>query len=325
MTNAVFQNAFYVGNAFNFILYGVELVLYFQTMQILLKTRRPETKKSDRFMMTFSSALLFLITIYVATESILGEEMWIINSDYPGGSAAYLASYASAWYQTMGTASGILLQLLSDGLLIYRCLVVWNDRRVLILPCFLWMAALGIGIVQLYVDGAPNGNFFVGIAARIGVAYTSTSIALNIVLTCLICGRIMHHGRQTRKYLGPGSTTTYYGVVSIIVESAIPYSLSGIAFVVAYALTSDLTIFFLSIYVMFTCLSPQMLILRVASGRGWNRNTATQTVTGMAFRRSVGGLTSSGACRSDGTGTTVVHLNEMGTLSSSCDMGVGKV
>ncbi|KIJ65818.1 hypothetical protein HYDPIDRAFT_151450 [Hydnomerulius pinastri MD-312] len=323
MSNAVLQNAFYVGNAFNFILYGVELVLYFNTMQILLKNRGSARQKSDRFMIIFSSAVLFLITIYVATESILGQEMWIVNADYPGGSAAYLAAYASAWYQTMGTASGIILQLMSDGLLIYRCLVVWNDRRILIFPCFLWIAALGLGITQLYVDGAPNGNFFVGLAAQIGVAYTATSVGLNIVLTMLICGRIIHHGRQTRTFMGAAAAEMYFGIVSIIIESAIPYSLTGIAFVVAYALNSDMTIFFLSLYVMFTALSPQMLMLRVASGRAWSRETGTQTTTGVQFRRPYSER-ATGVSQGDSNGTTVV-LSDMRSFGSSYDTSVGKV
>jgi hypothetical protein len=316
MSNAVFQNAFYVGNAFNFILYGVELVLYFLTMQILLKSRHAEMKNPDRFLIVFSTALLFLITIYVSTESILGQEMWIVNADYPGGSAAYLAAYASVWYQTMGTGSGILIQLMSDGLLIYRCLVVWNDQRVLIFPCFIWLAALGTGILLLYSDA--NGNFFVGVAAQIGVAYTAISIGLNIVLTSLICGRIIYHGRQSGQYLGSASSSTYYGIVAIIVESAIPYSLSGIAFVTAYGLNSDLTIFFLSIYVMFGCLSPQLLMLRVASGRAWKKDTIN-TVTAMTFRRSNGGVASPGLSGSDRTETTVVHLNDMRSFGSSYD------
>jgi len=314
-SNAVFQNAFYIGNAFSFILYGVELVLYFLTMQILLKSRQAEMKNPDRFLMVFSTALLFLITIFVVTESIFGEEMWIVNADYPGGSAAYFEAHASVWYQTMGTGSGVLLQLMSDGLLIYRCLVVWNDRRVLICPCFIWLAALATGILMLYVDS--NGNFFVGIAAQFGVAYTSISIGLNVVLTSLICGRIIHHGRQSRQYLGSTSSSTYYGIVAIIVESAIPYTLSGIAFVTVFALNSDLTILFLSIYVMFGCLSPQLLILRVASGRAWKKDTST--VTAMSFRRSSGRVTSPGLSRSDRTETTVVHLNDMRSLSSSYD------
>jgi hypothetical protein len=46
--------------------------------------------------------------------------MWIVNAGFEGGSAAYLAMYASVWYQTMGTAASIMLQLMSDALLVGR-------------------------------------------------------------------------------------------------------------------------------------------------------------------------------------------------------------
>lgn len=135
MSNAFFQNSFYVGNNFNWILYGmcsvvtdpstfldksiagVELVLYAQTMYIYT-TSSSTHKRSSRFFMCFSTALLILVTIFVSVQSVFGQEMWIVNANFPGGSAAYVATYASVWYQTMGTASSVVLQLMSDGLLV---------------------------------------------------------------------------------------------------------------------------------------------------------------------------------------------------------------
>ena len=135
MSTALFQNSFYIGNTFNWILYGkwylvvsrrstfftgnagVNLVLYIQTMRIYA-TSNSTHKKSTRFFMSFSTAMLILITIFVIVQSIFGQEMWIVNANYPGGSAAYLATYASVWYQTMGTTASVILQLMSDGLLV---------------------------------------------------------------------------------------------------------------------------------------------------------------------------------------------------------------
>lgn len=94
---------------------GIELILYGMTMKVLLKNKRKT--RSDKFFMFFSSALLVLITIFVATEAVFGEEMWIVNANYPGGQAAYLGAYAAVWYQTLGTASSFVLNLLADGLM----------------------------------------------------------------------------------------------------------------------------------------------------------------------------------------------------------------
>jgi hypothetical protein len=98
---------------------GVELVFYVKTVQALLRGDRKHAR-TNRFFVIFSTALLFLITIFVAVEAVFGQEMWIVNAGFEGGSAAYFAMYASVWYQTMGTAASIMLQLMSDALLVGR-------------------------------------------------------------------------------------------------------------------------------------------------------------------------------------------------------------
>ena len=93
---------------------GINLVLYAETMYIYISQGR--NQRSARFFMSFSTSSLILITIFVALQSILGEETWIVNANYPGGSAAYSRTIESVWWQTMATTSAIALQLLSDGL-----------------------------------------------------------------------------------------------------------------------------------------------------------------------------------------------------------------
>jgi len=141
----------------NAILYGVELVLYFLTMQKLYQNRK-RGGASNKFFIFFSSALLVLITIYMSAEAVFGEETWIVNAGFPGGDAAYMEMYASVWYQTMGTGASVVLNLLCDGLMIYRCFLVWNSRYVVILPCFLWVSSLGLGAAELYASGSSVGD-----------------------------------------------------------------------------------------------------------------------------------------------------------------------
>ncbi|KAH9943874.1 hypothetical protein B0H21DRAFT_747375 [Amylocystis lapponica] len=261
--SSVFQNAFYIAINVGGILYGVELMLYFQTMRILYRNRR-RLGRTDQAFALFSTATLILITVYEATEAVFGQETWIVNANFPGGPAAYQAVYDSAWYQTMGSTATVMLDLLTDGLLIYRCYIVWNSYRIIAFPCFLWIATLALGIVELYTSGSPNSNLFDGLAQDIGLAYFSTTIGLNVLVTGLICGRILWFARNVHVSLGRSVAHTYIGVIALIVESALPFSLFGIAFLVSYGLNSEISIFFLTCYVMFTCISPQMLILRQA-------------------------------------------------------------
>ena len=91
--------------------------MYFLTARTVYK-RRNKRIPSDKWFLLFSTALLLLNTVFVATEAVFGEEMWITNADYPGGMDAYLGDFANVWYQTFGTAASIVLNLLSDGLLV---------------------------------------------------------------------------------------------------------------------------------------------------------------------------------------------------------------
>lgn len=107
-------------------------MLYFNTMQAYLE-KKSEHRPSDKFYMIFSTMILFLITIFVATQSFLGQEMWIINAGYPGGALAYFVAHVSAWYQTMGSVASILLQLMTDALLV-SVLSVCPGKSVLMRP-----------------------------------------------------------------------------------------------------------------------------------------------------------------------------------------------
>ena len=92
-------------------------MLYFMTVRIML-SRKHRHAPRDKWFLCFSTALLCLNTIFVATQAVFGEEMWIVNANYLGGMDAYLGDFASVWYQTLGTAASIVLNLLADGLMV---------------------------------------------------------------------------------------------------------------------------------------------------------------------------------------------------------------
>lgn len=114
------------------------------------------------------------------------------------------------------------------------------------------MLAAVLGILVCYYSGVPNADFFAGLASRLDLSFRCVVIGLNVMVTVLICGRIIYFSKDLREVLGEDASRTYTGAVSIIVESALPYTLSGIAYVVTTGLNSPLSIFFLSVYGMFT-------------------------------------------------------------------------
>ncbi|KAH9895908.1 hypothetical protein C8Q73DRAFT_644177 [Cubamyces lactineus] len=319
--NAIFQNAYYVGNNFNAILYGVELVLYFASVWLILNGRERGSggKRSDKLFLFFSTGLLVMITVYVAVQAVFGEEMWIVHADYPGGNGQYLADNAAVWYQTLGSAASVVLNLMSDGLLIYRTYVVWSDWRVVIFPSICYLATAALGILTCYTSGVPNSDFFMGKAAQIALSYSSVVIGLNFTCSLLICSRILFVARRMEATLGREVSKTYTGAASLIIESMLPYTCFGIAYVVTLGINSPLSIFFLSVYVMFTCVSPQMIILRVLMGRGWTREAAVSTGSGARFHNpsSAGASTTRFTYGTEGTAINLRSFTKSVDTSSS--------
>jgi hypothetical protein len=96
---------------------GIELVLYFKTMQLLL-SGRGKRKRSDLFYAFFSTIMLFLISVWLVTQVIFNERMWIEFRDYPGGPAQYWSDHISDWYIDFGSTAMIVLQLMTDALMV---------------------------------------------------------------------------------------------------------------------------------------------------------------------------------------------------------------
>lgn len=96
---------------------GMELLLYFKTIHVLL-TNRGTHKKSNLFYALFSSMMVFAITVWVVTQAIFGEEMWLLQSDYAGGPNAYWEQNISVWYMDWGSTAVIMLQLMTDALMV---------------------------------------------------------------------------------------------------------------------------------------------------------------------------------------------------------------
>lgn len=71
---------------------------------------------------------------------------------------------------------------------------------------------------------------------------------MNIIVTLLICGRILALRNRVRAVLGVEHAKTYTNIVSIMVESAAPFTILGIAYVVSYARNSPTSFAFVQVW-----------------------------------------------------------------------------
>lgn len=127
-----------------------------------------------------------------------------------------------------------------------------TPHHALIVASFHVQLVLG-GLVA-WTSSVPGGDFFNGVAAQFGVAYYAVSVFLHSVLTGMICYRILRHGRMVREHLGREYASLYYAVVVLVVESVLPYTLSGIAFLASLGVRSATSTAFVALYfLMMVC------------------------------------------------------------------------
>ena len=109
---------------------------------------------------------------------------------------------------------------------------------------------LVLACLVAWISSVPGGDFFTGVAAKFGVAYWAVSVSLNTILTCMICYRIVLHGRKVREHLGHEYASLYFGIVALVVESVLPCTLSGISFLASLGLGSPTSVTFICVYFM---------------------------------------------------------------------------
>ncbi|KAF8901215.1 hypothetical protein CPB84DRAFT_1846968 [Gymnopilus junonius] len=106
---------------------------------------------------------------------------------------------------------------LADSLLLYRCFVVWDHKkRVVVGPVIFLLAATACGYV---FEGSSTKMF------NNSYIYLVMTFALNAILTGLTAGRIWWLARKARVILGAGLLERYNATITILIESGCLYSL----------------------------------------------------------------------------------------------------
>jgi len=279
-----FEYAFYIGNYLSGILYGLELSIYGAILHRIFKKGNRSSPKSRRFCIIYSTVMIMLSTINISGNAIFGQNMWITHRDDPGGVSNFLATQITVWYNTLASTSVICCIFMGDGLLLYRLFLIYGRSYVvLIFPALAYLAAVGLAIVQVVLSGLPNGNFFGGMAAKVAIAFYVITVCLNIVLTSLICGRLLRASKQVASSLGKESAKVYTSAVAILVESSALYSVFGIMYLVPYALGVPIADLFGQLWTKTSVIAPLLIILRVVKGRAWTAHITATSRTSLAF------------------------------------------
>ena len=115
-----------------------------------------------------------------------------------------------------------------------------------------------VSIITVVECAIPNTSLLEGKPIRLVVPWASLSVSLNVIVTAMICFRILRLRALTREVLSPEMSRMYTSIAAMLIESAAPFSILGIGLVVTAAQKGPLVFAFGFVWTTF-CVESQFL------------------------------------------------------------------
>lgn len=296
---------------------GVQMFMCFYGLSVFLQTPKERRQGRARFTM-ISFVIWILYTFMTGLEASTDFE--VLFSSEPNG-ISYLNRHAEMWSNRLWWLGLHDLSLyfyiaLGDGLMVWRCYLLWQHRKWKWLTFFPFLTSLAFLISGICLTFVPVTT---PMSRRLIVTYIMLSVGTNIQVTALILSRLFHTRRSLTQVLPASQVSKIYGeATAVLIESAAPLALFGVcsaAMVItrlhasdhvgipiqARFVVADFTLS--SVYYSFCALSPQMIIFRVTTGRTSKNTQETKARTipsqPIEFARELN-TTSTGTTQMDG-------------------------
>jgi len=260
--------------------YGVELTLFLTCFKLLLTQRKRSHDKIRVNLLIFITLVFVLDTIFMGCNAKSIQLAFIQDRNFPGGPSAWLDTSILVPVNTVSIEVAVISIWLTDLLLVWRCLVIFTGfSRValwsaMFLPCLLFVNSICFGTI--FLVKTYRSSPFSSDAVNYTLAYFSTTLALNVIVTIFIVARLLACRWRFGSVLGAQHVSHYSNLAAILVESASLYSLFLISFLVSLALNYPLAQVLLQAVGQVQSISSLLIIFRVATGRGWTRDTNSQ-------------------------------------------------
>jgi len=257
--------------------YGALVMLYFQVTQVLL--RRPKRDRIFWCIIFYSTGLFPLTTIAFVGKFSFAQTMYMEFSGEPLAVKTYILANSRNWANVMSQIGITLVPWFGDVLMLYRLMVIWNNKWLLVLiPGFCYLARLAMSLPLLI---SLTQDVDMTHASTYGTTYYSLCVTLNTIVTLLIAVRLHMLRPKAERVLGKLQASLYTSPSTIFVESGAFFTLWAITYLVSRVSNSWFQDIFLQPYSYLIGLTRMLIILRMAQDRAWSRDIIKATDTGV--------------------------------------------
>ncbi|KAA1472246.1 hypothetical protein DENSPDRAFT_838460 [Dentipellis sp. KUC8613] len=203
------------------------------------------------------------------------------NGHLQGGSNEPVFTYILLSTQD---ALSAVAQIIAHGLLIYRCLIIWGRKKLVIVPSLVGLLAMTVlNFVDIYYDvqifryrlvpplpgnrdpTLVEAERMNNILAEISFAF---GLATNIITTVLIVIRIWWSTREFERTLGKRAGIRYRSTILMIIESGALYSVSLLVFIIVNVCIPTYVAIPNNAMQQIMGIAPVLIIVRVGLGKG---------------------------------------------------------
>ncbi|KAJ3886064.1 hypothetical protein GG344DRAFT_82074 [Lentinula edodes] len=260
--------------------YGAVLTLYVLAFYLLLSRLDRWNRQAHAIFLVYITVQFILATLFQASSARFTQLAFINNRDYPGGPGAYELAFFYIPVDMLGNIVYVLSNWFSDALLLWRCAVIYSTCRfplwvIMGFPAVVMMGSVGSGI--MYLLQVSTTSPFLPSSANFTIIDSSISLALNLMLTIMIVGRLVVYRYRLKTNFGLSvSQRDYTSVMAMLVESAGLYAAFSLFFIVPFALGSSVENIAFQALSQVQVIAPFLIIVRVSQGKAWSTSTALE-------------------------------------------------
>ncbi|KAG2040424.1 hypothetical protein BDR03DRAFT_948691 [Suillus americanus] len=257
------------------ILYGFSVLMFMGTIWSLTYRRRVQDINRGPIVVV-ATLLLLLSTAHIVVSIIRLEDGFVKYRDtYPGGPVAFFADVSQGTY-VIKHALYVLQTLLADGVVVYRCYIVWQSVQVIILPSMLWCGVAVTGIYAVWNGSQYTSIFVPELVTWILVFFIST-IAANVLSSGLMAYRIWtieHNVRASMK-------GTMMPIARVLVDAAVLYSVALVITLICFICSNNGEYVMVDLVMPIISISFYMVLIRIAMNRNHSCFPAVGTTAEM--------------------------------------------
>ncbi|KAG2111460.1 hypothetical protein DEU56DRAFT_985335 [Suillus clintonianus] len=256
--------------------YGFSVLMFIGTIWSL--TFKQRMQDVSRPISVVAILLFILSTAHMVVTIIRVEDGLVKYRDtYPGGPVAFFADLTQP---TMAIQHSLyLLQtLLADGVVIYRCYVVWQSVLIIVLPSMLWCSVAVTGVFVIYTFLQVTNNSTDLFANELGqpgqwvAAFFASTIATNLLSSGLLAYRIWMIERDISTVRA--TKDTMMPIVRVLVDAAVLYSVVLFTTLICFICSNNGEVVILDMIMPIISITFYMVLIRIAINRK-NRDPST--------------------------------------------------